>query len=693
MKVKIYFSALTPALLFAAGASAQSASDAALAAAEPKKLDEIVVTGNPLRDADAVAPVAVLAGPELFLKRGTTLGETLNGMPGVSNSFFGPNAGRPVIRGLDGDRVRILSNSGASFDASNVSFDHNPTIDPLAIERVEVLRGPGALLYGGTAIGGVVNVIDNRIPREAIKGVGGSIESRFGGAEKERGNSAVFEGGNGQFALHADGFHRNTNNYKVPASAGLGDRIVNSASHSEGGAIGGSFTFDRGYLGISQSEYKTRYGTVAEADVTINMKQSRTALSGEIGKLGGIIESVSVRGGRTDYKHVELEGTEIGTQFTNKGSDVRIEVRHAQMGPFSGMVGVQGESFKFAALGQEAFVPDTRTRNQAVFAYEEIKVDAWKISFGARAEKNRIESAGAGNTGIDRFGTASEKTFNVSSLSAGVLFKGDATTSITGNVARSQRGPAFYELYANGPHIATAAYELGDANLRAEKSTALDLGVQWKWGSSGKSSARLGVFVNQFDNFIALRRTGVDRDTEGNAGATDCGNGTSVESACAARILPEFRYQGVKARLSGFEAEAKFRLVDQPTTLDLEMKADFTRAQDLTNAEPLPRIAPLRLSTAALYANGPWALRAEIEHAAKQNRVPAIDLLGATDSYTLVNAAILYTAKFSGASALFFLKANNLGDRKAYSASSIDTIRALAPLPGRGVKAGVQLSF
>ena len=693
MKVKICFSALTPALLFAAGAAAQSANEAATVAAEPKKLEEIVVTGNPLRDTDVVAPVSVLAGPELFLKRGTTLGETLSGMPGVSNSSFGPNAGRPVIRGLDGDRVRILSNSGASFDASNVSFDHNPTIDPLAIERVEVLRGPSALLYGGTAIGGVVNIIDNRIPRETIKGIGGTFESRFGGAEKERGYSALVEGGNGQFALHADGFLRDTDNYKVPASAGLGARIANSASRSEGGAIGGSFTFDRGYVGVSQSEYKTRYGTVAEANVTIDMKQSRTTFNGEIGKLGNIIDSVSLRGGRTDYKHVELEGQEVGTQFTNKGSDYRIEMRHAQMGPFAGMVGIQGESFKFAALGREAFVPDTSTRNQAVFAYEEIKLEAWKISFGARAEKNRIASAGAGSSGIDRFGAATEKTFNVSSFSAGVLFKVDSTTSITGNVARSQRGPAFYELYANGPHIATAAYELGDANLRQEKSTALDLGVQWKWGASGKSSARLGVFANWFDNFIALRRSGIDRDNEGNAGVTDCGDGTSVQSLCAAGILPEFRYQGVKARLTGFEAEAKVRLVDQPYTLDLEMKSDLTRAQDLTNAEPLPRIAPLRFSTAALYASGPWALRTEIEYAAKQSRVPANDLLGATASHTLVNAAVLYTLKLPNASALFFLKANNLGDRKAYSASSIDTVRALAPLPGRGVKVGVQLSF
>ena len=693
MNVRIRYSALTPALFFAAGASAQSTNDAILSVAEPKRLEEIVVTGNPLKSADNIVPVSVLAGQELLLKRGATLGETLDGMPGVSNSFFGPNAGRPAIRGLDGDRVRILSNSGASFDASSISPDHNPAIDPLAIERVEVLRGPAALLYGGTAIGGVVNVIDNRIPREAIKGIGGAVEGRVGGAERERGVAALFEGGNGDVALHADGFHRTTDDYKVPASAGLGNRIVNSASRGKGGAIGGSFTFDRGYLGISQSEYRTLYGTVAEPNVTIDMRQARTTVDGEIGKLGTLIESVSARGGRTDYEHVELDGGEVGTKFTNKGSDFRIEARHAKFGQLSGVVGVQGERFRFAAIGEEAFVPDTRTRNQAVFALEEIAAEAWKLSLGVRAEQNRVQSAGEGNTGIARFGPASEKTFNLISVSAGVLFKLAATTSVTGNLARSQRGPAFYELYADGPHIATAAYEVGDTNLQREKSTALDLGVQWKWGSSGKHSARLGVFANRFDNFIALRRTGINRDADGNAGATDCGDGTSVTSACTARILPEFRYQGVKAHLTGFEAEAKFPLVERPYTLDWELKADFTRAQDQTNSEPLSRIAPFRLSTTGLYANGPWAARVAIEYIAKQDRVPAIDPLGATPSYTLVNAAVLYTVKLRGASTLFFLKANNLGDRKAFNASSIDTIRALAPLPGRALKAGVQLSF
>jgi iron complex outermembrane receptor protein len=685
--------AMAHALLMATYASAQTP-DSFLAAQEStKKLDEIVVTGNPLKSGDPAAPVSVLAGSELLLKRSSTLGETLNGMPGVANSFFGPNAGRPIIRGLDGDRIRILNNQGASFDASTLSFDHNPTIDPLAIERIEVLRGPASLLYGGAAIGGVVNVIDNRIPKYAVNGAGGTIEARFGGAERENGYSGLMEAGNGQFAIHADGFWRDTDDYAVPESAGVGKRVINSASRSKGGAIGASFTYDRGYFGVSQSDYRSQYGTVAEADVTIAMKQSRSTFEGEFRELGIFIESVNLRGGRTDYKHTEFEGAETGTVFTNKGSDFRLEAKHAKLGPLSGVIGVQGETFRFAALGEEAFVPNTRTRNEAIFAYEELLSGAWKFSFGARAERSRMQSSGEGDSGIARFGAATEKSFNISSTSAGALLKLNDTTSLTANLAASQRAPAFYELFANGAHVATAAYEVGDINLQREKSTALDVGLQWKFGASRKSSARLGVFTNRFNNFIALRRTGIDRDAEGNAYVSDCGDGTSSESGCTAAILPEFRYQGVKARLSGFEAEGKFRLVESPYTWDLDLKADFTRAQDLTNNEPLPRIAPLRLTAASFFAAGPWALKAEVEHAARQSRVPEVDLAGPTASYTLLNIAASYALKFTSGSALFFVKANNLADRVAFNASSIDTIRGLAPLPGRGVKAGVQVTF
>jgi iron complex outermembrane receptor protein len=539
----------------------------------------------------------------------------------------------------------------------------------------------------------VVNVIDNRIPKEAIRSIGGVFESRAGGAERERGNSALLEAGNGVFAVHADGFQRATGDYHVPIGAGLGDRIVNSSSHSNGGAIGASLTFKDGHVGMSRAEYRTQYGTVAEPDVKIDMKQSRSTIEGEMNNFSGVVESVAVRGGQTDYQHVELESGAVGTRFTNKGHDFRLEVKHATLGLLSGVIGIQAEGFKFAALGEEAFVPATRTQNAAMFAYEEIETGAWKFSFGGRVEKSRVNSDGAAGSGIARFGGAAERSFSLSSYSGGVLYRLDANTSLTASVAQSQRGPAFYELFADGPHVATAAYELGDSALQREKSSAFDVGMQWKWGAHGKSIVRMGLFTNRFGNYIALRRSGIDRDVEGNAGVTACGDGTSAESGCTARILPEFRYQGVRAHLTGFEGELKLRLLEQPNALDWEIKADLTRAQDLTHNEPLPRIAPLRISQSLIYSDGPWVLRGELDHAARQDRVPVKDLGGATPAYTMLHAALSYSAKLPGATLLVFVKLNNIGNRLAYNASSIDTVRLLAPLPARGLKLGMQLSF
>lgn len=668
--------------------------DLIAATSTPKKLEEVVITGNPLKDKDAMAPVSVLKDEELLIKRGTTLGETLNGVPGVSSTFFGPNAARPIIRGLDGDRIRVLSNSSASFDASTVSFDHNPSIDPLAIDRIEVLRGPAALLYGGTAIGGVVNVIDNRIARERMTGFGGAIEMRFGGAEREKGASALLDAGSGNFAIHADAFTRDTKDYAVPKDAGVGSKVVNSASESRGGALGATLHFAYGYVGLVQTDTRTKYGTVAEADVTIDMQHRRTGIETEF-RTRGFLEAVTLKVGRTRYEHTEFEGSEVGTVFNSTGRDMRLELKHGALGPLKGVIGVQAENFDFSALGDEAFLPKTDTRNRALFVYEEFAQGNWRFNAGARTERSEIESAGEGVSGVNRFGAADRNAFTVASFSFGTQWKVSPTTTWSANLARSQRAPAFYELFANGPHVATAAYEVGNRNLDRERATALDVGFTRKLAEDGKSAVTFSAFSNRFANFIALRRTGVDRDTEGHVGVTGCGDGTSAESNCAAEVLPEYAYQGVKARLSGFEAEFDWRVFggkDQ-ATLDLEFKADLTRAQDLTHGEPLPRIAPLRIRGASVWSAGPWAARLEIEHAARQDRFPTDDAIGVTPSHTLVHAALSYKWSSGANNALFFIKANNLGDRVAFNASSIDTIRGLAPLPGRAVKAGVQFTF
>lgn len=671
------------------------------AAAAPQKVDEIVIIGNPLDARDVVSPVSTLSGTELLLKKGNSLGETLNNLPGVSQSWFGPNASRPVIRGLDGDRIRILNNLGSSLDASSVSNDHNPSIDALVIEKVEVLRGPAALLYGGAAIGGVVNIVDNRIPRNAISGVSGSLETRFGGAERERGTSAVTELGAGGFALHVDAFTRDTDDYKVPSSTGLGlnnnNRIVNSASQAKGGAVGASYQFDKGYLGAMHSDYKTLYGTVAEEAVRIDMRQKRDSIEANFRGLDGLITGVFAKFNQSDYEHTEKNDGVPQTTFKNKGNDFRLEVKHAKIGALQGVVGLQTEYFDFSALGAEAFVPLTRTKNQAVFAFEELSAGAWKIQFGGRIEQNKISSDGGAGSGslanAVRFGDARTRAFTAGSASVGAIYKITPALSVTSNLASTQRAPTFYELFADGPHGATGAYEAGNPSFGKERSTAIDLAMQWK---EGASSARVGIFAQKFGNYISLRRTGLDRDADGNGngiGVTACADGTSVESNCTAKLLPEFRYSAISARFAGFEIEGKQRLIDGPYTVDVEAKADYTRADDRTNHEPIPRVAPLRVTGGLVWAMGDWGARVEAQNVAKQNRFSSDDIGGPTGGYTFINAAATYGFKMDRIGGTVFLRGTNLTDRKAFNASSVDTIRGLAPLPGRGVKVGVQVNF
>ncbi len=659
---------------------------AATAASAPPKvatLKEIVVTGNPLRSTELAAPVSVLAGDELVLRRAGSLGETLNGLPGVSSSYFGPNANRPVIRGLDGDRVRVLSNAGASLDASSLSFDHAVPIDPLVVERIEVLRGPGALLYGGSAVGGVVNALDNRIPKEGLKGVSGAAEVRFGGAESERGGAALVEAGNSQFALHADVFGRETSDLKVPrhtpvedgVALDATDRVRNSAARTHGGALGGSLTFDRGYLGLSVDTYGSRYGVVAEPDVVIRMKRDHVGVAGELRDIDGPIRTLRVQLNDTRYRHEEVEGTgEIGTTFKTSGTEARVEMEHAPIGPLRGLVGVQAEDFDFSALGAEAFVPSTRTRRQALFVTEEMAWPLGTLSAGLRVERAKVSSEGDADPGTPKFGAAAQRNFSLRSASLSNVYKLSPTWNLTGTLSASERAPTSFELFANGLHAATGAFERGDQGLQTERGNNVDLAIEWK---SGADHWRMGVFSARFSRFIALEATGANIDV-----TDDAGNVSSY---------PEYAFRSVPARLRGFEIDGKHRLFDGGWTLDLSGKLDLTRATDSSTGEPLPRVAPMRLALGLDAGFGPWSARIDLDHAARQSRVPANDT--ATASYSIVNLSLTRKFELAGNNALWFLKLGNVGNTLAYNASTIDTVRGLAPLPGRALKTGLRVSF
>ena len=651
-------------LLCTAGASAQNAA-----------VSEVVITGNPLGSEARVTPASSLSGLQLLERGQSTLGETLNQLPGVSSTYFGPNASRPIIRGLDGDRIRVLNNSAATLDASALSYDHAVPLDVLSTERIEVLRGPAALQFGGSAVGGVVNVIDNRIPREAMSGVLGKTQVQGGTGNGERSVAGLVETGNERWGLHVDGFDRRSGDVAVPVSLvceKLGDaryarRLCNSASQSRGGAFGASTFWDHGYLGASVNTYQSDYGTVAEDRVTIGMTTTRYALEGEVRQLPGMWESAKVRISHTDYRHAEFEAGTAGTVFANAGQDVRVEMRHRAWGAgWRGLVGVQAESSRFSAVGDEAFAPFSRASNQAVFVHEELPTAWGQVNAGARWESARVESLG--NPDLPRFDEGvGVKKFTPWSVAAGAVFKLSSTWSLTGHAATTQRAPKDYELFANGPHLATHAWEIGNSALGLEKARSADLGLDWKAGAHRMS---VTAFTSQFDNFIGL-----------------------MGSAQVLDNLPVQNYQGVKARFQGLEASGLARLWQGASTLDLALRSDTVRATNTTTSEPLPRIAPLRLGTTLAYAQGPWQAKLGWDWHAAQTRVPVGSV--STPAFTLVNASVAYRQRWDATSLTWFARIDNLTDQLAYSATSILTSTAFgkSPLPGRSFKLGVQASF
>jgi iron complex outermembrane receptor protein len=654
------------------------------------------VTANPLGSTldELVPPVSVLNGRELMLQQESTLGETLNGTPGVHSSYFGPNASRPVIRGLDGDRIRLMQNGIGMIDASSLSPDHAVPLDPLAIEQVDVVRGPAALQYGGSAVGGVVNTLDNRIPRDPIQGVSGRAETRIGGADKQRSTSALVEAGNGLFAIHADGYTRDTDDLDIPGYARSSrlrradpqpdeprGTLRNSASKSDGGALGASLTSEHGYAGISYSEFNSYYGTVAEPSVRIDMNSSRWDLAGEARDLGEAINRIKVRLARVDYEHQEIDDGEIGTTFENRGWEGSLEASHGKIGPLNGVVGLQFHRSDFSATGEEALIPKVQTDTRAAYIFEEWPLaafdEALKLSFGARVERTRVSSAGGGpddpnNPGTPRFGASESQDYTPTSFSGGALYRLDEAWSLASNLSHTERAPTYYELYSNGPHAATGQYEVGDRSLSVEKSNGLDLQLRWRKGGNNFS---ISGFYTRFDNYITSLLTGNLRTEEGlidNVGGE----------------LPESQVQAVPAVFKGLEIASKFHVYEGIGALDLRLKGDYVRATNRRTGDPLPRISPLRLGVGLDYSFSRFDVALDVTRTFGQNRVADNEL--ETDGYTIVDAIVSYhlpTKLHLDA----FVKATNLLDEEAREHTSI--LKDIAPLGGRSIMLGVRGEF
>lgn len=682
-------------------------------------LEEVVVTASPLGGTlfEQAQPVTVLTGDRLRFRLESSLGETLQREPGISSTGFAPGASRPVIRGLSEDRVRTLQNGVGTQDISNVSPDHAVTIDPLSIETVEVVRGPATLLYGPNTVGGVVNVIERRVPESRVEPglfdlpLRGRLDGRFGTVDEERSGAGVLDFGTGPIQFHLDGFKRETQDYHIPGYARSQrlresdprsdddeprDVVRNSFTRSEGGAIGAAYVWDQGYLGAAYSGYNSRYGSIAEPDVTIDAAQRRWDVRGAARDPFRGIREIRFKFGITDYEHTEFEGRDVGTVFDQQAYDGRVELVHEKLGPFEGSIGVQSQSTDFSAMGAEAFLPQVDTRVNSVFLFEEAILDAqWRVQFGGRYDRQTNDSdTRAGFAGLTR-------EFDAFSGSGGVVFTPSEAWAVALTASYTQRPPTYVELFADGPHVATHAFEIGDPDLGLEKSFALDLSIRRK---AGRVTGSASVFYYRFEDFITAQNTGLVADGEDDADAAD------EEEA-----LPIFAYRATDAHFLGGEVELTIHLLEpregvpaaggksadgkqlmsggmpgRSHRLDLTFRGDYVRTEDEETGRSLPRITPARVGAELVYAvDERFTARVEGQYSARQNRTAEFEY--PTDSYFLLSAGLSYKVPVGGLDTEFYVRGTNLTDAEARLHTSF--LKEFAPLPGRGVLFGLRAEF
>jgi len=643
------------------------------------RYDELVITAAPIPRAisELSQPISVVEGRELMLQQSSQLGDVLSNEAGISQSSFGPGASRPVIRGLAADNIRILENGLGLLDASSVSPDHAVSLEPMLTKRIEVIRGPAALLYGPTAIGGVVNALTNRIPEEALDtAVHGSVEGRGESVNDGGAGVAFVEGGYNGFNLHLDGFYRDSDDVSIPGYARsrrardqdpspdeVKGTLRDSDVQAQGGSVGLSYTGDWGYLGAAPSIYETTYGVAGHGmeRVHIHLEQRRLDVAGAVHHPLPSFTNIKARLGLVDYKHTEFEDDVAGTVFTNRGYDLRIDALHEPLGVFEGALGIESYLSDFEAEGDEAFVPPSTTTVQSLFAFEEADLDPLRLQAAGRLDYSRVEADAHRD-----LSTADTRDFVTGGASFGGIYSVAEDYALSLLLAYTQRAPNASELFANGVHVATSQFEVGDRDLAAQESLGVDFALR---KSLGRISGSIGGFYNRFNNYIALVPTGMQ-------------DGESGE--------PVFEFRSVPAELVGMEAEATINLFDSaPQRLDLLLMTDYVEASNRKNGDPLPLIPPFRFRSGLAYQIGALATDLSVLWARKQDRNPQEQL--ATDGYTMLNASATYRVPLGPATADLFLRGFNLANDKARSAAS--QRKDVAPLPGIGVVGGLRLSF
>lgn len=679
---------LRTVLLAAAGVSGLSCGHALADQSGPGVVVEgVVVTADPLgrSGGEVVSNVAVVAGEELVQRRQSTLGETLNGLPGVNSDTFGGGASRPVIRGQTAPRVKVLSDGSSLMDASEVSPDHAVTGEPLLLDRIEILRGPSALLYGGGAIGGAVNLIDKKIPT-ALPDAGGegTAEVRLGSADNERAGVLGLTAGAGPVAVRVELAGRRTDDYEVPDWDG--DTLDGSFNRTTTATLGLSWIGSRGYLGAAYTEQQSKYGLPGhtheyeschphgsslhcgghdhgeddhdhdhdhehehEDPPVVDLVSKRLDVRGELADPFAGIERIRFRGGYTDYAHDEIDEGAVSTTFTNKGYDARVEAQHAPIGGVvRGVVGAQTSRSDFQAVGAESFIPKSRVDSNAIFLLEEYVAGPWRFEGALRQEWQDARAYGRADASHDPF-----------SASAAANWSFAPGYSVALALSRSQRAPTAQELYARGVHLATNTYEIGDATLDVETALSAELTLRKTTGATTFSAS---AYHYDYDGYIYA---------------------STLDQYEDFRLI---RYSQDDASFTGVEAELRHAFTP---AFAGTVFGDYVRAKFKDGGGDLPRIPAGRLGVRGDFSQGDWSGNLEYVRVFEQDEIAAFE--SETPGYDMVNATVAYDFSVGGLDSQVFLRGTNLLDELALNHASF--ISDLAPLRGRNFVLGLRTSF
>ena len=694
----LLINSVASACLIAAGAQA----------AEQRSTDvsEVIVTGAPYPVSidSATTSVNIVSRTELQTVPAVGLGDVLNGMAGLRSTFYGPGASRPIIRGLSGPRVLILQNGVGLVDASSLSPDHAVASEPSEASRIEVLRGASTLAYGGSAIGGVVNIIDDRVPTSLAKnGLEGHVAASWGSADDSYSTSANLKASTGPFAFVVDGVKRKSQDYEAggrPVSGRLerasgvvalpGDRVLNSGVDLTAYGAGVSYIGADGYIGLSVKRTETQYGVPCaqilltappvEGPAYIDLQQTRVDSRGETGLDLGPFDRARFSVGYADYKHAEVavDTGDIGTIFKSQGAEGRFELVQRERDGWQGAVGFQGLVRDFEAIGDEAFIPPVKIDELGVFALQKLERESWGIDGGLRLDRRSIDatlqgrptSPAARAVGLNWATTDDRRSFTNVSASGGVFWRPVADVFIGLSVAHNRRAPTEFELFADGPHAGTGAYEIGDPTFKSEKVFSLESTLRW---TTDRIRVEAHVYRARYDGFIEQAPTGTIVD---DAGTIDPDG-----------ELPVFLFTQADATFYGGEIEGSYAVWrDADRSLTLEATLDYVHAR--TAGQPIARIPPYAVTGRAIWEDTRFNAQLEVRYVGEQNRITTFEL--PTIDYTTINARVSFKP-IEARDFRLFVEGRNLTDQVVREHASF--LKDIAPSPGRTLRAGVAWNF